>query len=203
LPELLFLIMATFSSLFDFPDLSDGQSELSSPPDSDESVASKRTEDKEDPWYDMPSDSEDEDNDSVAPSFTLPIRPLPITSIAFTMPKIARKEHSTGARIKAIYMLEERKSADQIKAATGVSRSRAYALAQVARERGWKENENMPLEVSHVLNQPRSGRPAISSDAIRCVLAIVLQNSTIRGFSCGTIAKEVRKRGHEVAPRTI
>jgi hypothetical protein len=70
------------------------------------------------------------------------------------MPKTARKEHSTGARIKAIYMLKERKLANQIKAATGVSRSRAYALAQVARERGWKENKNMPLEVSHVLNQP-------------------------------------------------
>jgi hypothetical protein len=32
---------------------------------------------------------------------------------------------------------------------------------------------------------------------------VVLQNSTTRGFSCATIAKEVRKRGHEVAPRTI
>jgi hypothetical protein len=98
-------------------------------------VASEQTEDK-DPWYDMPSNLEDEDYDSVAPSFTLPIRPPPVTSTAFTMPKTARKEHSTSARIKAIYMLKERKSANQIKAATGVSRSRAYALAQVARERG-------------------------------------------------------------------
>jgi hypothetical protein len=181
--------MATFSGLFDFPDLSDGQSELSSPPDSDESVASELSEDQEDAWYNMPSDSEDEDDDSVAPSFTLPIRPPPVTS--------------TGARIKAIYMLEEKKSADQIKDATGVSRSRAYALAAVARERGWRENKNMPLEVSHVLNQPRSGRPAISADAIKCVLKIVLQNSTTRGFSCATIAREVRNRGYEVAPRTV
>ena len=112
MPELLFLIIATFCSLFDFPDLSDGQSELSSSPDSDESVASERTEDKEDLWYDMPSDSEDEDDDSVVPSFTLSTRLPPVTSIAFTIPKTARKEHSTGARIKAIYILEERKSAD-------------------------------------------------------------------------------------------
>ena len=41
--------MATFSSLFDFPDLLDSQSELSSPPDSNESVASERSKDKEDP----------------------------------------------------------------------------------------------------------------------------------------------------------
>jgi hypothetical protein len=84
----------------------------------------------------MPSDSEDKDDNSVAPSFTLPIRPLPVTSIAFTMPKIARKEHSTGARIKAIYMLEEKISAEKILAAIGVSRTRTYALAAMARQRG-------------------------------------------------------------------
>jgi hypothetical protein len=61
----------------------------------------------------------------------------------------------------------------------------------------------MPLEVSHVLNQSRSGRLAILSNAIKCALAIMLQNSTIRGFSYITIAKEVRKRGHEIAPRII
>jgi hypothetical protein len=131
--------MATFGGLFDFPDLSDGQSELSSPPnsdESDESACSEATEDEEDAWYNLPSDSEDEDDDSVAPSLTLPIRPTPGTLTAFTIPKTARKEHSTGARIKAIYMLKEKKSAAQIKEATGVSRTRAYALAAVARERG-------------------------------------------------------------------
>ena len=52
------------------------------------------------------------------------------------MPKIARKEYSTGARIKAIYILKEKKSANQIKDATKVSRSRAYVFTTVARERG-------------------------------------------------------------------
>jgi hypothetical protein len=61
----------------------------------------------------------------------------------------------------------------------------------------------MPLEIRHILNAPRSGRPPILIDAIKCVLKVVLQNSTTRGFSCAIIAKEVRKRGHEVAPRTI
>ncbi len=68
------------------------------------------------------------------------------------MPKTTRKEHSTSARIKAIYMLKEKKSAGKILEAIGVSRTRAYALAAVARERGWRENEDMPLEVAHVLN---------------------------------------------------
>ncbi len=49
-----------------------------------------------------------------------------------------------------------------------------YRLAAVARERGWRENENMPLEVCHVLNVPRSGRPVISLDTIKCVLKVVL-----------------------------
>jgi len=61
----------------------------------------------------------------------------------------------------------------------------------------------MPLEVCHVLNQPRSSRPAISLDAIKYVLQVIVQNSTTRGFSCATITKEVRKRGHEVAARIV
>jgi hypothetical protein len=61
----------------------------------------------------------------------------------------------------------------------------------------------MPLEVAHVLNQPRSGRLAVSPDIIKCVLKVVLQNSITRGFSCGTLAKEVKKREHEVVSRTV
>jgi hypothetical protein len=100
-------------------------------------------------------------------------------------------------------MLKEKKLTGKILEVTGVSRTRAYALAAVAREHGWRENEDMPLEVTHVLNQPRSRRPAVSPDAIKCVLKVMLQNSTTRRFSCGTLAKEVKKRGHEVAPRTV
>jgi hypothetical protein len=40
----------------------------------------------------------------------------------------------------------------QIKEAIGVSRTRVYALAALARERGWRENKNMPLKVYYVLN---------------------------------------------------
>jgi repressor of nif and glnA expression len=61
----------------------------------------------------------------------------------------------------------------------------------------------MPLEVSYILNIPRSGRPAISAEVIKYILKVVLQNSTTRGFSYTIIAKEVKKRGYKIAPRTI
>jgi hypothetical protein len=83
----------------------------------------------------MLSNLKDKDDNLVTLSFTLLIRPLPVTSIAFTMPKIARKEYSIGARIKAIYILKEKKLVKKIKEAIGVSRTRAYALAAVAKER--------------------------------------------------------------------
>jgi hypothetical protein len=50
LSHLKLVIIATFGGLFDFPDLSDNQSELSSPPDSsdsDKSACSIATKDKE------------------------------------------------------------------------------------------------------------------------------------------------------------
>ena len=61
----------------------------------------------------------------------------------------------------------------------------------------------MIIEVEHVQNAPRSGRPSISPEAISCVLKVVLQNSTTRGFSCKTIGKEVARQGFQVAPRMI
>jgi repressor of nif and glnA expression len=61
----------------------------------------------------------------------------------------------------------------------------------------------MPLETSYILNQPRSGRPVILPAVIKYVLQVVLQNSTTCSFSCTVIAKEVRKRGYEIAPRTV
>jgi hypothetical protein len=83
-------------------------------------------------WYEIPSDSENEDDELTEPPLTL----LAVTSIAFTMPETTHKEHSTSTRIKAIYMLEEKKSAGKILEAIRVSRTRAYALVVVAREHG-------------------------------------------------------------------
>jgi hypothetical protein len=52
------------------------------------------------------------------------------------MLKTTCKEHSIGARIKAIYILKEKKLARKILEVTGVFRTHAYALAAVAKERG-------------------------------------------------------------------
>jgi hypothetical protein len=84
--------MATFGGLFDFPDLSDGQLELSSPPDLSDDEYSEYTEDEEDAWYNLPSDLDDEDDDSITPASALPVAsPTAVLSI------IGPKEHSTGA----------------------------------------------------------------------------------------------------------
>jgi hypothetical protein len=61
----------------------------------------------------------------------------------------------------------------------------------------------MILKVEHVLDAPRSSKPRVSNKAIAYVLKLMLQNSTTSGFSCGTLIKEAKKRGHELAPRTI
>ena len=68
------------------------------------------------------------------------------------MPKTTRKEYSTGARIKAIYILKEKKSAGKILEIIRVSRIYAYTLAIVIREHGWHKNKDISLEVAYVLN---------------------------------------------------
>ena len=52
------------------------------------------------------------------------------------MPKTNYKEYSPNIRIKAIYILKDKKPMSQIKEAIGVSRTRVYILAALARERG-------------------------------------------------------------------
>jgi hypothetical protein len=128
--------MATFGGLFDFPDLLDGQSELSSPPDSSNNEHSNEyTKDKDNIWYNLPTDSEDEDkdDDSSPPLLVLPIRPIPSTELVIST--AIYKEYSTGTRIKAIYILEDRKTLAQIKKATGVPKTTVYRLYTITRER--------------------------------------------------------------------
>jgi hypothetical protein len=91
-------------------------------------------------------------------------------------------------------MLYERQPWPKIKDITSISQSKVYSLAAVAKERGWKPDIDMILKVEHVLNAPRSSKPRVSNEVIACVLKLMLQNSTTRGFSCSTLAKEARKR---------
>ena len=95
--------MATFGGLFDFPDLSDNQSELSSPPDSSDN---EHTKDEEDTWYNLPSDSDNSDDNSAI--LALLFASLILTT--FILTTLGPKEHSTSTRIKAIYVLEDKKS---------------------------------------------------------------------------------------------
>jgi hypothetical protein len=59
----------------------------------------------------MPFDSDDSDDNTPALTFTLPLRPTNVFSfifITFTMSKVVKKEHTTDARIKAIYILNKK-----------------------------------------------------------------------------------------------
>jgi hypothetical protein len=85
----------------------------------------------------LPTNSEDKDkdNDSSPPlALVLPVRPILSTKIVVST--TTHKEHFTSARIKAIYMLEQKKSLAQIKNATEVPKTAVYRLYAVVRERG-------------------------------------------------------------------
>jgi hypothetical protein len=59
----------------------------------------------------MPSDSDDSNDNTPALTFTLPLYLTNVSffiSTAFTMSKVVKKEHTTSARIKAIYMLNKK-----------------------------------------------------------------------------------------------
>ena len=58
----------------------------------------------------MPSDSDSEDDDSTILALVLLIHPIPALSTTLVVSTISPKEHSTSARIKAIYTFEEKKS---------------------------------------------------------------------------------------------
>jgi hypothetical protein len=69
----------------------------------------------------LPTDSEGEDEDD---DLVLPVRPILLTEIVVST--ITRKEHFTGARIKAIYMFKQKKSLAQIKNVTEVPKTAVY-----------------------------------------------------------------------------
>jgi hypothetical protein len=52
------------------------------------------------------------------------------------MSKVVKKEHTTGVRIRAIYMLNEKQPWARITIVTGILKSCVYALAAVVKERG-------------------------------------------------------------------
>jgi hypothetical protein len=101
------------------------------------------------------------------------------------------ERHSIGARIQAITFLELGIPHWEIKAKTKISKSQLYKLRNKAINRGWDPKVSGIVEVHHVEDAPRSGRPKVSQNVVDLILKTVTQNSTTRGWSCSQIAYEV------------
>ena len=118
--------------LFDFPDfgLSDDESE---PTLSLASLSNKDEEEEEDEWYNMPfnSDSNLDDEAPFAPPPALPKSTTTSASASGTTTPVC-KEHSIGARIKAITILNNKVPLSRIIKVMGISRNRIYTLVVTA-----------------------------------------------------------------------
>jgi uncharacterized protein YcgI (DUF1989 family) len=100
------------------------------------SNSNKDKEEKEDEWYNMPSDS-NSDSDNKAPSAPpILLRSSAISASASGTNTPIRKEHSIRARIKALTILNNKVPMTRIIKVTGIGRTQIYDLAVKARERG-------------------------------------------------------------------
>jgi hypothetical protein len=72
---------------------------------------------------------------------------------------------------------------------TGVKRSSIYDLRSKAVSLGWMPGT--PVELKHVDDLLRSGRPRVSTYITAAILTVLTRNSTTRGYSCLRIAYEV------------
>jgi hypothetical protein len=63
-----------------------------------------------------------------------------------------------------------------------------YKLLAKAKERGWKPGVSMIMQVEHVSNAPRLGRPPIPQEIIDLIIKTMTKNSIIRGWSYARIA---------------
>jgi hypothetical protein len=96
--------------------------------------------------------------------------------------------HSIGARIQAVTFFELGIPYAEITKKTGISTAQLYKIRNKAISRGWVSGI---VEVFHVEDISRSGRPKTSQAIVDSVLKTVTQNSTTRGWSCARIAFEV------------
>jgi hypothetical protein len=137
--------------------------------------------------------SENEESSQPEPSELEPSEPEPSEpEPSESLPsKTSIPRHSIGARIQAITFLELGIPHWDIKAKTGVSKSQLYKLRNKAINQGWDPKVSGIVEIHHVEDISRSGRPKISQAAADLILKTVTQNSTTRGWSCSRIAYEV------------
>src|SRR5450432_211814 len=103
-------------------------------------------------------------------------------------------KHTIGARIQALSYLELGLPIFQIINKTGISKTRIYAIRKEALLHGWDPNISTIIEVYHVDDSTRSGRPKISQEVIDLILETVTKNSTTRSRSCERIGYEVTSK---------
>jgi transposase len=115
-----------------------------------------------------------------------------------------KRKQSEGARHQAVVMWDCDKSISEIKLATGLSRAAIFNNIAKAKKRGWLPGCQMVLEISHISDAPRSGRPPCSPVIRAKVLEVLLQNSWHREWSCHKIHLEVEKTpGLKVSAKSV
>jgi hypothetical protein len=107
--------------------------------------------------------------------------PSPILSEPSSETSTSRPKHSIGARIQAVTFLELNILHLEITAKTGISKAQLYKLQDKAISRGWDLKVSGIVEVHHVEDAARSGRPKTSQSVIDLILKTVTQNSTTCG----------------------
>jgi hypothetical protein len=70
-----------------------------------------------------------------------------------------------------------------------VSKASLYKIREKAITSRWVPG--IPIELRHIDDRPRSGRPRVSIYITAAILTILTRNSTTRGYSCRLIAQEV------------
>lgn len=95
--------------------------------------------------------------------------------------------HSIGARIQAITLMQAGMKVDFVTEFTGIKKTRVYELVKQAKQRGYNPTISKVVEVYHVIEAPRSGRPQVSQVVKDEVLKLLTKNSTTRGISCSQI----------------
>src|SRR5450432_3174202 len=132
--------------------------------------------------------------------------PNPSLDLSLSEPlTTSNTKHTIGARIQALTYLELGLPIFQIINKTGISKTRIYAIRKEALLRGWDPNISTIIEVYHVDDSTRSGRPKISQEVIDLILETVTKNSITRGWSCKRIAYEVTSKSskYKVSTTTI
>ena len=117
---------------------------------------------------------------------------------------ISRPKHSIGARIQAVTFLDLGIPHLEITKRTGISKVQIYKIRDKAISRGWDPQISEVVEVFHIEDRARSGRPKTSQDLVDSVLQTVTRNSTTRSWSYARIAFEVSSLSlSQISQRTV